>query len=474
MADPKAARVMETISTWPESITSHLNKCGATFTPIAHNRTVTLVEAATESGVQIDNLVRSVLLKDGQGILMVIMPAARLLDFSALCSLLQRELHPVTADEIRAVFKDCEPGSYPPLPKVFKLQAIVDQAVYEMPKVFLEPGIHEVLLEMSQEDFQKALGNTMSGSFTEQLEYLSDKNNHADMSNVVQKFTPARMKDRTEETFELPSLPPIADEILRLRVDPDADSKKLATIIEKDPSLSAQLISWARSPFYGYAGKVESVDDAIIKVLGFDLVMNLALGIVVGKSMRVPVDGPLGLKAYWRLSLYTSCIIEKLLPKMPRELRPPRGLAYLSGLLHNFGHLILGEIFPPQFFILNRYISVNPHISISKIEQHVLGVKHEQIGAWLMQAWHMPPEVIAAVKWHHQGEFVDEYRVYSNLVYVAIRLLKQIDVGDATCDQIPNAILETLGLDHACAQAAFEEFLEHKDELLAMSNQLTS
>ncbi len=475
MGDPKMSPQQEDlISPWPLSIQNHLEKAGAAYKIVPHNRTVTLSEAVKESGLKSEHLIRGVMLQDSKGILMAIIPADRLLDFSALCALLGREeLSPVKADKLREIFKDCEPGSYPPLPQIYHLETIIDDAVFALPSVIFEPGIHEILLEMTQIDFQKVQGSMMQGNFSERLDYLAKPKDPSKVTNIVDKFIPARMKTRTEETFELPSLPPIANEILRLRVDPDADAKKLAAIIEKDPSLAAQLISWARSPFYGYAGTVQSIECAIVKVLGFDLVMNLALGIVVGKAMRVPTEGPLGLKEYWKFSLFTACIIEKLVKQMPASTRPPRGLAYLAGLLHNFGHLILGEVFPPQFFILNRYVSVNPHFSISSIEQHVLGVRHEQIGAWLMQAWHMPKEIIAAVKWHHQGEFVDEHKTYPNLVLVAIRLLHSIGVGDAATSDIPNAILESLGLTSAQTQLALEELVAHEAELLSVANQLS-
>lgn len=476
MGEPKPSQAQQEglVCPWPASIKKHFEKCEAKYTTIQHDRTVSLDDAAKESGLESDYFIRAVILGDEQGLVMAIMPANQLLDFSALCRILERDLEPVQGEALRKIFRDCEPGSYPPLPKVYELEAIIDDAVFEMPKVIFEPGIHEVLIEMTQSDFQKVHANIKNGKFSEAIGSLSaSEKQTGDVANVVDKFTPTRMKNRTEETFELPSLPPIADEILKLRVDPDADAKKLGLIIEKDPSLSAQLISWARSPYYGYAGKVDSVECAIIKVLGFDLVMNLALGVVVGKAMRVPVDGPLGLRAYWQFSLFTAALVEKLIKEMPAEKRPPRGLAYLAGLLHNFGHLILGEVFPPQFFILNKYVMVNPHISITKIEQHVLGVRHEQIGAWLMQAWNMPKEIIAAVKWHHQGEFLDEHGVYANLVHVAIKLLRSISIGDAATDQIPEAILETLGLTQVQAQATLEDLMEHEDELRSLANQLS-
>jgi len=208
-------------------------------------------------------------------------------------------------------------------------------------------------------------------------------------------------------------------------------------------------------------------------VLGFDLVMNLALGIAVGRAMSVPLDGPLGLRSYWRHSIYCATMVEALVTQMPPVRRPIRGLAYLAGLLHNFGHLLLGQVFPPQFFLLNKFILLNPHIHLTQIEQYVLGVGHEQIGAWLMQAWHMPEEVITAVRWHHQEEYALPHAVYSNLVFVAVRMLWSLGIGDAGTAEIPPAVLESLALKNAQIEAAMLAITQKQEELDLMAREVS-
>ena len=51
---------------------------------------------------------------------------------------------------------------------------------------------------------------------------------------------------------------------------------------------AAQVVSWAASPYYAAPGKIKSVHDAIVRVLGFDLVLNLALGLALGRSLSLP------------------------------------------------------------------------------------------------------------------------------------------------------------------------------------------
>ncbi len=139
---------------------------------------------------------------------------------------------------------------------------------------------------------------------------------------------------------------------------------------------------------------MDSLETAIGQILGAENTLNLLLGSSMGQSFRLPVDGPVGLEAFWRHSIYCASLIGELVKVLPESARVKPGLAYLCGLLHNFGYLVLGHVFPARFFLFNRFLAVNRNVSLSAVERYVLGVEHWHIGAWLMQAWNMPEEVI--------------------------------------------------------------------------------
>lgn len=454
------------------NIYEYLDSLGLFYEVIEHEETRSLEQVAKLCAIPRAELLRTVVLSEDHGVLMAILPCDRLLDFFVLCKTLNRRLMPAQSETLELIFKECEPNSYPPLPDYFAMDAILDKSILSLEYVYFEPGNHHSLIKMKKQDFLSLLHNSWQGDFSASIATLTEDKEKNHLSAQVKQFTPKRFESRLQETIELPVMPPMADKILKLRSDPNATATDLAIIIEKDPSLSAQLIKWAQSPYYGYSGRIVSVENAIIKVLGFHLVLNLALGLSLNRAMKVPLDGPLGLKAYWKFSIYAASLIESLIYEMPKSKRPIRGLAYLSGLLHNFGHLVLAELFPPQHFLLNRYLEVNPEVSINEIEKHVLGVTHTQIGAWLLQNWNMPVEVLAAVKWHHEGDYSNEHAVYANLACIAGRLLKRYNMGDATEDSLPPEILGALSISTEQAEAALEKLLSKKDGLDSIVNQL--
>lgn len=463
--------------TIPARVLTYLQGQGINYQIIPLPRTHSLYDAAHVAHIPMPHLVRAVVLESGSELLMTLLPASHLLDFSTLAASLRQELNLANDTRLARVFMGCEPGCRPPLPELFNLSAAVDTSLLSLPEVYIEPGCHDALLKLEQAEFTRLVRRARPGQFSvprEQLRVASGGDADRKIDSSVSQLTPLRMRQRVEETFDLPAMPEIAQQVMRLRVDPNATAADLAAIVNRDPSLAAQVISWASSPYYGYQGTIRSVEDAIARVLGFELVMNLALGIAVGKSLRVSHDGPLGLRAFWRQAIYTAVLSERLTRQVPAKLRPQRGLVYLAGLLHNFGHLLLGHVFPPQFFLINRYVEVNPQIPVSEIESHVLGVNYQEIGAWLMQAWHMPDELIETVRWHHQEEFSSRYAAYSNLVLVAGRLLARNHMSDQRSTLIPEAVMEFLGLTPEQIETVYDDVMAQGEELEQLSRQLAA
>jgi len=432
----------------PTNIRDFLDREQVAYETLLHPRTSTLAQAADACEIPISQLVRAVILVDGRGLLMAVLPADHVLDFEALCKLLHRDLELVPGHQLAAIFDDCEPRSYPPLAPAYDLDVIVDSALDCLDVVTFEPGIHTTLVQIANNDFRRLLGDALKGDFSRPAASLradfDDTGNSLD--HVVDQFTPARVKRNIEEFHELPALPATAAQILRLAADPRANARQLADIIQQDPALSAQVLRYANSSLYGYAGSIKDLQTAIARVLGFEFVLNLALGFSIGKSLRVPQDGPFGLDAFWKHSVYAGRLVEQLAGRLPKQQKPPRGTAYLAGLLQNLGRLVLGHTFQPEFFILNRFAQANPDMPTRDLERHVLGVTHDQIGAWLMEAWGLPQELVVAVRYHHDEGYWDRHATYAQLVLIANRALAEHGLGEADHAGIPAFSLEMLGL----------------------------
>ncbi|MGO4001555.1 HDOD domain-containing protein [Pseudomonas fluorescens] len=439
---------------------------------------ISYTEVLEHPGLNAERKVQAVLLDDAIGALMVLFPQSQLLDLNRLAELTGRRLTAVPQERLERMLGKHNLSLLPGLPALTSSPCLYEQSLLDQPLLLINSGEPGMLLEIRGEDFKSMLTQASAAHFGEPLSRIRPNldrpgDDREEITQAVQAFTARRIQQRLEATIEIPPLAGSAQKIIKLRVDPNATIDDITGVVETDPALAAQVVSWAASPYYASPGKIRSVEDAIVRVLGFDLVINLALGLALGKTLSLPKDHPQQATPYWQQSIYTAAVIEGLTRAMPRAQRPEAGLTYLAGLLHNFGYLLLAHVFPPHFSLICRHQEVNPHLCHTYVEQHLLGISREQIGAWLMRHWDMPDELATALRFQHDPSYDGEFAEYANLVCLAVRLLRSRGVGSGPDTSIPDALLERLGLTRDKAEEAASTVLEAEVLLRELASQFT-
>jgi HD-like signal output (HDOD) protein len=158
---------------------------------------------------------------------------------------------------------------------------------------------------------------------------------------------------------------------------------------------------------------------------------------------------------------------------MPREKRPSYGCAYLSGLLHNFGYLLIAEVFSGQFNDICTEIDATTHTAPQSVEKHIIGVTRDQLASWLMELWNMPEEVCAAIRHQSDAEYDGEHAEYSQLIYLTRKLLNEKGISTGVSDDpIPDALFDNFALKREDASEAIDIMLESTEILEAMTKQM--
>ncbi|OUR64474.1 hypothetical protein A9Q73_08805, partial [Bermanella sp. 47_1433_sub80_T6] len=404
-----------------------------------------------------ENSAQLSILEDEHGRIQVIFPAQKILDLNKLQTLTSRQLKPASQDKVDKIRRSLNLQSIPALPQVTGLETYVDEGLLACSSISMEIS-DEQQLEIPMSDFQTLVGSAHVGDYCSAVPkiVLPDQQWSEDTSQIihaVKNFTTRRIHQRLEETLDMPPMPETAQRIIDLRMDPDAESDELAELVGHDPGLAAQVISWANSPYYGIAGTITNVEEAVIRVLGFDLVINLALGLSLGRTLSVPKDGPQGYTPFWQQSVYTAAMMAELVRALPPKQRPSQGMAYLCGLLHNFGFLLLGHVFPPHFNLVNRHIEANPQINRYYIEQHLMGITREQISSNLFKQWGLPDEVCTAIRYQNEPGYDGEHSMLSKMLFVSSRLLSEQKLNDAPLEFITDELKSSLNLDMDKAEA---------------------
>lgn len=424
--------------------------------------------AVSALGPSREDVIRATLLIDISGIVMVVHRYDSTLDAEALLQMTGRHLQPLTAHPTMRLFSDCDPGFIPPIGNAYELPVLVDEGISRAEQVLFSSGTGHSLVEMDGRSLRLA----MAGSREGHLAIRGPGNDGA-----REALTLAEVASKLKKLYRLPPMPALALRILRLTSNTDATARELAELIEFDPSLTAQVMRYARSALFHYPGQINSVQEAVTRVLGFDRVAHIALGIASVRAFDVPRGGILGMDNFWRHSLYCAYLCQRMAPRCGAD----KGLAYLCGLLHNFGLLLVGHLFPVEFKELNRLREANPEASMQSLEQQVFGqgseqeiiaVGHGAIGGILHRLWELPDPVVKAAGVHQQPGYQGEHENYVMMVQLANALLKDRGIGDEfNPDDIP-ALLQGLELEPAVVSELMAEIDQVAPELDALASSL--
>jgi len=454
-----------------ETLQRHLAGLDIEYRLVPHTPVRRIQRAAMLAGINPAKVARAVLLRTRNGPALAVLPANRVLCFPHLDALFGGSVEIIPAVEASSYFPGCSVQTTPAAGPAWNVATVVDETLFGLDTVFLAAGIPDGLLELSGSGFVR----------------FYDGCHRAGISDTAPEALPEALTDEAAREIlprlcTLPPMPGVALELLRASRDERSSAGDIAALVERAPSLAAQVVRYARSPVYGVRGDIDSVHDAVVRVLGVDMVTHLALGLAAGQAFRNPRGGPLGLTAFWQHATITAVLTQELVRLLPPQRRPGSGAAYLAGLLHNIGFLVLGHLFRPEFDMLNRLAAVNERTRVTDIERQmlamgearrVMGLGHSRLGALLLQHWELPEQCIAAAGHHHDPDYHGPNAELVGLVSISDRLARRLGLGDGDSDRLPECVAR-LGIDPSAIEAVFERVLERRPSLERFAEQLVA
>lgn len=205
----------------------------------------------------------------------------------------------------------------------------------------------------------------------------------------------AGLTDRLEAIEEIPTLPAVALQVNILLEDHDVAIKALTELIGKDPAIVTKLMRLVNSPFYGFPAKIDTIARAVV-VLGFDTVRNAVLAVSVMDAFHT-VPG-INLREFWQHAIAVA-VTSKHLALLSGAAAPDR--AFLAGLLHDVGKIILIRFFPELFTPIWEEMQQGG-LTFFQTEKHHQVPPHGAIGGYLTHKWHFPPSIVEAISCHHE------------------------------------------------------------------------
>ncbi|MBY6212945.1 YbaK/EbsC family protein [Microbulbifer agarilyticus] len=147
--------------TMAPTVSRYLDNHSVHYRVIPHEHSATSRESAHKADVREDRVAKAILLKDDQGMVMVVIPASSGLDMRAVRDETGRnQLEMVSESEFGNIFSDCELGALPPLGQAYGLTTLVDTGLDSRDTIYLESGDHESLVALDGEDFDRLMATS--------------------------------------------------------------------------------------------------------------------------------------------------------------------------------------------------------------------------------------------------------------------------------------------------------------------------
>lgn len=242
----------------------------------------------------------------------------------------------------------------------------------------------------------------------------------------------------------LPSMPEVVTRLLEMLEDPDCSLGDVGRAISLDPSISLKTLRLVNSAYYGLGQEVTTVEHAVV-LLGAKVIKNLALTATVFDTiggcadlfLRHCVGCGVAMKALHRATPL-SALVESA------------DEAFVIGLLHDIGKVILSEYLPEKMEEVEARLAADRQ-PWYRLERAVIGADHAALGGRLAHHWKLPSRVVYGVAGHHQPTAVPEpHRALAAYVALANHLCNAAGhvAFDHAVRELPEAVWDLTGLSH--------------------------
>ncbi len=281
------------------------------------------------------------------------------------------------------------------------------------------------------------------------------------------------MRDRVglealiDRTVSVPTIPAVLSRLDAILASPDATTPEVAEAISSGPALSSKVLRIANSAVYGLKAQVSSLDLAAA-LLGMKVIRSIVLTATVFDSFSSATKGTtLDPGEFWRHSLRTAVAARMIHTRFVGEAGTTGDEAYVAGLLHDLGILVLIDGLKSEYLDLVRSARAEGAPLVER-EYDVLGFDHADVGSVLVSRWNLPPSVTSAIAGHHEPRLDTDDPRLAALAHVAdyVAMTRGIPKGFCAGEESFNPVaLEILGREQSdLSQMVF--FFESEDQVL--------
>lgn len=253
---------------------------------------------------------------------------------------------------------------------------------------------------------------------------------------IAKPFDLLQIKDLIERTFaarrrmeeqglqelvtalrSLPSLPHIYYSVLKELRDERSSADAIAQLVAQDAGLSSKLLQVANSSLFGPGSLVSSPFDAVM-CLGTEMITAVVLSQELFRRYEEIPSQEIDLPRLWNHCWQVAHLAQRIC--LERELPQAKAdEAFLAGILHEVGKLILIDNFPEQFKAACQ-AALQARAPLTPFLLETFHAAPAHLAAYLLELWGLPGSVVQAVacQEHPENDSSGEFSLATAL-YVA-------------------------------------------------------
>ena len=216
--------------------------------------------------------------------------------------------------------------------------------------------------------------------------------------DLEQSLRDQNLRQLVSRMDRLPSMPCLYVELVDMLQDPGISLEAIGGVVTKDMAMTAKILKLVNSAFFGLGRQISSAEEAVA-YLGVDTIKSLVLSIHAFSQFAATKVGAFSIEALWAHSQSTAGLAKEIarLEKAGQKLMEE---AFVAGLLHDTGKLVLVSNFPSEY---NQVLLAGRAGSLALLtaEENTFGANHADVAGYLLGLWGLPVPVVEAIALHH-------------------------------------------------------------------------
>ena len=193
----------------------------------------------------------------------------------------------------------------------------------------------------------------------------------------------------------IPTVPSVYRQMRELLDSPDYSLANLADLVGRDAGMAIKVLQIVNSAYFGLPRRISNLRQAV-GLLGADAIASLVLGMSLHQQALISGAAADAISDEWPRAL-TVARLSRAVASASGADRAAAEAAYLGGLLHNVGRLVLAANLPELYLSTPWPPDI---VDLITLERSTLGAGYPELGAYLIGTWGLDDDLVEAVAFH--------------------------------------------------------------------------